>query len=74
MSGVTIRFATAADAGLLLQFVRELAAYERPPDAVVATEDDLRHGFGSQPQFEAILAFLDGEPAGTALFHSRFST
>jgi hypothetical protein len=75
MSGVTIRFATAADAGLLLQFVRELAAYEPPPDAVVATEDDLRrHGFGLQPQFEAILAFLDGEPAGTALFHSRFST
>ena len=75
MIGIQIRFATAEDAGLLLQFIRELAAYERAPDAVVATEDDLRrHGFGSQPQFEAILAFLDGEPAGTALFHSRFST
>jgi len=72
---VTIRFATAEDCGLLLRLIRELAAYERAPDAVVATEADLRrHGFGPQPQFEAILAFLDGEPAGAALFHTRFST
>jgi len=75
MSGITIRFATADDVGLLLQLIRELAAYERAPDAVVATEDDLRrYGFGPEPRFEALLAFLDGEPAGTALFHSRFST
>ncbi len=74
-NGITIRFATALDVGLLLRFIRELAAFERAPDAVVATEADLlRHGFGEQPQFEAILAFLDGEPAGAALFHSRFST
>jgi GNAT superfamily N-acetyltransferase len=72
---ITIRFATAADVGLLLRLIHELAAYERAPDAVVATEDDLRrHGFGPEPQFEAILAFLDGEPAGAALYHSRFST
>jgi GNAT superfamily N-acetyltransferase len=72
---ITIRFATAGDAALLLRFIRELARFERAPDAVVATEADLvRHGFGPQPQFEAILAFLDGEPAGAALFHTRFST
>ena len=76
MSGrITVRFATADDCALLLRLIRELAAYERAPDAVVATEDDLRrHGFGPIPQFEAILAFLDGEPAGAALFHTRFST
>ena len=76
MSGdVAIRFATEDDSGLLLRMIRELAAYERAPDAVVATEDDLRrHGFGPDRQFEAILAFVDGEPAGAALFHSRFST
>ena len=76
MSGeIAIRLATAEDAGLLLRLIRELAAYEKAPDAVVATEEDLRrHGFGPHPQFEAILAFLDGEPAGAALFHSRFST
>ena len=73
--GITIRFATADDVSLLLQLIRELAAYERAPDAVVATEDDLRrYGFGPEPRFEALLASLDGEPAGTALFHSRFST
>ena len=42
---------------------------------MVATEADLvRHGFGPDRQFEAILAFVDDEPAGLALFHSRFST
>jgi GNAT superfamily N-acetyltransferase len=75
VSDIRIRFATADDAGLLLQLIRELAVYERAPGAVVATEDDLiRQGFGPQPQFEAILAFLDGEPAGAAVFHTRFST
>jgi GNAT superfamily N-acetyltransferase len=72
---LTVRFAGRDDAGLLLQLIRALAAYERAPEAVVATEDDLvRHGFGPHPGFEAILAFLDGEPAGCALFHPRFST
>ena len=75
MTTTLIRFATAADAGLLLRFIRELAAYERASDAVVATEEDLcRYGFGPERHFEAILAFLDEEPAGAALFHSRFST
>lgn len=72
---IAIRFAEPADVGVLLRFVRELAHYERAPAAVVATEEDLRrHGFGPERQFEAILAFVDGEPAGCALFHSRFST
>jgi GNAT superfamily N-acetyltransferase len=75
VNDISIRFAAADDAGLLLRFIKELAIFEREPNAVVATEADLvRHGFGSRPQFEAILAFLDGEPAGAALFHSRFST
>ena len=72
---IAIRFATAEDCPLLLRLIRELAAYERAPDSVVASEEDLRrHGFGPHPQFEAILAFLDDEPAGAALFHARFST
>jgi GNAT superfamily N-acetyltransferase len=72
---ITIRFGTPEDAGLILRLIRALAAYEKAPEAVVATEADLvRCGFGPDPQFEAILAFVDGEPAGLALFHSRFST
>jgi GNAT superfamily N-acetyltransferase len=74
-SDISIRFATPGDAPLLLQLIRQLAAYERAPDAVVATEEDLRrYGFGPERHFEALLAFLDGEPAGLALFHPRFST
>jgi len=72
---VTLRTATVDDCRLILEFIRELALYEKAPDAVVATEDQLReHGFGAKPQFEAIIAELDGEPAGMALFHTRFST
>ena len=72
---IIIRFATADDVPVLLRLIRALAVFERAPDAVVATEDDLRrHGFGPEPKFEAILAFVEGEPAGCALFHSRFST
>ena len=72
---VAIRFAGPDDAALVLRLIRELATYERAPEAVVATEADLlRHGFGPDPQFEALLAFVDREPAGMAVFHSRFST
>ena len=75
MNAITIRFAIIDDVGVLLQLIRGLAVYEKAPDAVVATEEDLRqHGFGPKRHFEALLAFLDGEPAGFALFHPRFST
>ena len=75
MREINIRLANTDDAGLVLRLIRELAVYERAPEAVVATEADLeRHGFAPDRQFEAILAFLDGEPAGLALFHARFST
>jgi GNAT superfamily N-acetyltransferase len=72
---LSIRPATADDCGLILDFIRELALYEKAPEAVVATEDQLReYGFGPHPAFEAIIAELDGAPVGMALFHPRFST
>ena len=75
MSDTVLRFATVEDNELLLQLIRELATYEKAPEAVVATEDDLRrHGFGPEPRFEALLAFFDDEPAGFALFYPDFST
>jgi GNAT superfamily N-acetyltransferase len=75
MSAIRIRFATADDVPVLLALIRDLATYERAPDAVVATEEDLRlHGFGPQPRFEALLALVDGRPAGMALFAPSFST
>ena len=60
---------------LVLQLVRELAAFERAPEAVVATESDLlRDGFGPQPRFQVTLADWDGAPAGFAFWFFNYST
>jgi GNAT superfamily N-acetyltransferase len=70
-----IRNATAADAALILDFIRRLAEYEREPKAVVATESDLiRDGFGPEPKYRCLIAEWNGAPAGFALFHYNFST
>lgn len=72
---LVIRAAVAADVPLILRFIRDLAAYEREPDAVVATEADLlRDGFGPTPRFEALVAEHDGEPAGFAFYFFAYST
>jgi GNAT superfamily N-acetyltransferase len=72
---VAIRFASADDAGILLELIRGLAEFEKAPEAVVATEDDLRRGItGPASEYEAVLAFDGDNPVGFALFHPRFST
>jgi GNAT superfamily N-acetyltransferase len=72
---ITIRAATAADAGEILAFVRELAHYERLADQVVATEAALRETlFGPRPYAEVVFACLDGVPQGFALFFHNYST
>jgi GNAT superfamily N-acetyltransferase len=72
---LTIRQATPADVPAILNFIRELAAYEREPDAVFATEGDLlRDGWGSTPRFTALMADFDGQPVGFALFFTSYST
>jgi len=71
----TIRPAAPADVETILGFIKGLAAFEREPDAVQATLDDLlRDGFGKQPKFEVLIAELDGEPVGFALFFPTYST
>jgi len=75
MNRILIRSWTRDDVGVVLNFVRALAAYEREPDAVSATEADLlRDGFGPKPCFEVRLAFLDDRPAGFTLFFTTYST
>jgi GNAT superfamily N-acetyltransferase len=70
-----IRPATPADVPQILAFIRELALYEREPDAVLATEADLlRDGFGPTPYFRCVMADHDGAPAGFALFFTSYST
>ena len=72
---MTIRAAEAADVGQILGFIRELALYEREPDAVKATEEDLlRDGFGADPKFRCVIAEWEGEAAGFALFFPSYST
>lgn len=75
MSETTIRLAEAADAGLILELIRALAAFENEADKVEATVEDLRReGFGDRPAFECLIAESDGRPAGFALFFHNFST
>jgi len=70
-----IRSATPADVPAILRFVRELAEYEREPDAVEATEAMLAEAlFGDRPAAEAVIAEAEGAPAGFALFFHNFST
>ena len=70
-----IRPATPADVPQILTYIRELALYEREPDAVLATEADLlRDGFGSTPRFQCVIAELDQQPAGFALYFTSYST
>lgn len=72
---VTIRPATPQDCGTILRFIRELAEYEREPDAVEATEQTLAASlFGPSPAAEALIAERDGEAIGFALFFHNFST
>jgi GNAT superfamily N-acetyltransferase len=71
----TIRTATPADVPQILSFIRALAAYERVPEAVVATEADLlRDGFGPTPFYHCLLAEQDGQPAGFAFYFFNYST
>ena len=70
-----IRRATAGDAAQILEFIRALAAFERAPDAVTATEEGLiRDGFGAHPFFQCLIADSDGQPAGFALYFFNYST
>jgi GNAT superfamily N-acetyltransferase len=70
-----IRAAVVSDVPLLLRFSRELAEYERQPDAVVIKEETLiRDGFGSQPKFRSLIAEWDGEAIGYALFFGFYSS
>ncbi len=72
---LTIRPATIADAALLRQLIWELADFEKAPDRVQTTADDLaRDGFGATPLFRGLIAEWQGKTAGYALFFSYYST
>lgn len=72
---IEIRFATRADVPLLNQFIHALAEYEKLAAECVATEEKLELTlFGDNPAAEALIAFVDQQPAGFALFFQNYST
>ena len=75
LAPVSIRPAVAADAAVILELIHELAVYEREPQAVRLTEEQLRSdGFGEQPAFEVLLATRENQVLGMALYYPCYST
>jgi GNAT superfamily N-acetyltransferase len=59
----------------MFSLIVELAQYERAAEQVVGTEAMLEDGlFGARPVAEALIAEVEAEPAGFALFYTSFST
>lgn len=72
---VAVRPAQESDVHFCFQMIVELAEYERDPDAVEVTPELLQEAlFGPRPSAEAVIAEVDGERIGWAIFHSTFST
>ena len=70
-----IRKATKNDMHSVLELIKELAIFEKEPDAVVVTVDDLvRDGFSENPLFQCFVAEVENEIIGMALYYYRYST
>lgn len=74
MKHTELRFANEGDTSLILGFIRELAAYEKMSDQVVADEDLLREWIFEKKKAEVLFAMEDGKEVGFALFFHNFST
>ena len=81
---MTIRKGNAEDMKAVLELIQELADFEKEPDAVLVTVEDLiRDGFGTTPLFHVFVAELKSDPrdskqtkqiVGIALYYYRYST
>ena len=70
-----IRKGTKEDMPAVLELIRELAAFENEPDAVVVTAEELANdGFGTNPLFDTFVAEVNNKIIGMALFYYRYST
>ncbi|RIV46498.1 GNAT family N-acetyltransferase [Flagellimonas pelagia] len=71
----TIRDARPEDMEHVLALIQQLADFEKEPDAVEVTKDDLvKHGFGDQRMFHCFVAETDEGISGIALVYPRYST
>lgn len=72
---MTIRKGTPQDMPAVLALITELAIFEKEPNAVVITVEDLiRDGFSETPLFYTFLAEHDAKIIGMALYYYRYST
>ncbi|MDD2820771.1 MAG: GNAT family N-acetyltransferase [Flavobacterium sp.] len=72
---MNIRKGTSQDMKAVLGLIQELAEFEKEPDAVLITVDDLiRDGFESNPLFHVFVAEVEAEIVGIALYYYRYST
>ncbi|MDI5948747.1 GNAT family N-acetyltransferase [Flavobacterium yafengii] len=72
---MNIRKGKPEDMQAVLGLIQELADFEKEPDAVLVTVDDLvRDGFGPVPLFHVFVAEVDDEIVGIALWYYRYST
>lgn len=74
MEHIKFRQAGPADTGLILTFIKDLAAYEKMADEVIATEDLLREWIFEKGKAEVIFAMEEDKEVGFALFFHNFST
>ncbi len=75
MNNLSIRQATADDASLLLDFITELARYEKAEHEVLASEAQIRESlFSERASANALICLQDGEPIGYAVYFFNYST
>lgn len=72
---MNIREGRGTDVPVLLQLIRELAIFEKEPDAVVVSEEELlQDGFGEHPLYGLFVAEVEGAVVGISLYYYRYST
>jgi GNAT superfamily N-acetyltransferase len=75
MMNIVIRKGVVTDLTQVLDLIKELAVYEKEPDAVMINVDDLeKHAFGSDKIFDFFVAKEDSKVLGVAIYYYRYST
>lgn len=74
MPEASFRFATENDVAVILRLIKQLAEYEKAADQVIATEESLRQTLFDNRYAEVLLAIVDGNAIGFALFFHNYST
>ena len=73
MKTANLRWVEPKDMKAVLGLIQELADFEKEPDAVVITEDDLQnHAFGQRPKFKCLVAEKEGQVIGMVILSALF--